>query len=638
MHRQEYEKARKSGLKVAKAAMNRGEYPYLPVLDDITEQVEIIKEENLGVIDIPLDQIVGTKTQGRTNAFARNFMPLLEEASEFATKWMNLYKAQISEGIRDPIEVYEYLNHFYVMEGNKRVSIMKYVGANSIRGRVTRMIPKQDGSKEIAIYHEFLYFYQITKINNLIFTEKGGYETLLKHVGVKEEWDDELRKDVLSCYERFAKTFEANRTRMMRLTTADAFVVYLDYYGYDTMLKTPMKTLKSEIKSLEDVYISFPKKKSLQLRMDKEAVDDKPGILTGLQLPGSVLKVGFFFDKTAETSRWTYNHELGMKAVEKSFGDKIRCYAYYDLGDTASGMEAMEDAVAKGCTLMFATTPKLVSACTAIAVKYPNIKILNCSLNTLFGHVKTYYARQYEAKFLMGVIAGLVAENDRIGYLADYPIYGAIANINAFALGVSMVNTRAKIYLHWYTRKEENVDQALLAQDISIVSGYDSMIPNSDGMRFGLFDFKSEDPKPIAMAVWNWEAFYEKMIRSVLNNNWNRDKIKKGEAINYWWGMNAGVIDFLTSSKVPTGNRNLAEALKKGIAGRNIYPFSNEIYAQGHIKKLDDGEVMDPYDIMNMDWLLENVVGSIPSKDELVEGAKKIVELQGIKKEDRNRL
>ena len=48
----------------------------------------------------------------------------------------------------------------------------------------------------------------------------------------------------------------------------------------------------------------------------------------------------------------------------------------------------------------------------------------------------------YEAKFLCGMIAGTLADNNRIGYIADYPIYGMTANINAFALGARMVNPR----------------------------------------------------------------------------------------------------------------------------------------------------------------------------------------------------
>lgn len=46
------------------------------------------------------------------------------------------------------------------------------------------------------------------------------------------------------------------------------------------------------------------------------------------------------------------------------------------------------------------------------------------------------------------MIAGALAENDRIAYIADYPIYGMIANINAFALGASFTNPRQGFILH----------------------------------------------------------------------------------------------------------------------------------------------------------------------------------------------
>ena len=66
----------------------------------------------------------------------------------------------------------------------------------------------------------------------------------------------------------------------------------------------------------------------------------------------------------------------------------------------------------------------------------------------------------YEAKFLSGAIAGALAENGRLGYIADYPIYGMTANINAFALGARLVNPRAKIYLEWSTVKDRDIEKA----------------------------------------------------------------------------------------------------------------------------------------------------------------------------------
>ena len=43
------------------------------------------------------------------------------------------------------------MNKFYVEEGNKRVSVMKYFQAVSIPGYVTRLIPKRTDEKENKI-------------------------------------------------------------------------------------------------------------------------------------------------------------------------------------------------------------------------------------------------------------------------------------------------------------------------------------------------------------------------------------------------------------------------------------------------------------------------------------------------------
>lgn len=128
----DYTGALRQGRKQYQASVAKGEYPYLPVLDDILANADIVSEVNLGLIDVPLSKIVGTKTKGRTEAFAGNFMPLLEEKTEFGAKWARVYDYQIEEGIHDPILAYEFMNRYYVQEGNKRVSVLKYVNAYSV--------------------------------------------------------------------------------------------------------------------------------------------------------------------------------------------------------------------------------------------------------------------------------------------------------------------------------------------------------------------------------------------------------------------------------------------------------------------------------------------------------------------------
>ena len=99
-----YEKALKLGQKNHRECVHRGRYPYPQVLDEILEDSMIAGRVDLGVIEIPAEKIVGTKTVGRKNAFSSNFMPLLPADTEFAQKWIGLCAAHLSdEGIRDPI-------------------------------------------------------------------------------------------------------------------------------------------------------------------------------------------------------------------------------------------------------------------------------------------------------------------------------------------------------------------------------------------------------------------------------------------------------------------------------------------------------------------------------------------------------
>ena len=107
MSRQEahdqYSRALKLGQRAYKDSVLHGRYPYPPVLDEILmDDTLIAGQADMGIIEIPTEQIIGNKTVGRRSAFADNFMPLLELDSEFANKWIDLCAAHLSdEGIRD---------------------------------------------------------------------------------------------------------------------------------------------------------------------------------------------------------------------------------------------------------------------------------------------------------------------------------------------------------------------------------------------------------------------------------------------------------------------------------------------------------------------------------------------------------
>ena len=86
MFLEDYRKARQMGQKEAKVCQSRGGSPSLPVLDEILSAEETCGEVDLGLVDIPMELIVGTRSAGRSQAFSRSFYPLMAEDSEFAHK------------------------------------------------------------------------------------------------------------------------------------------------------------------------------------------------------------------------------------------------------------------------------------------------------------------------------------------------------------------------------------------------------------------------------------------------------------------------------------------------------------------------------------------------------------------------
>lgn len=636
MGNEDYSKAYKLGKKDYQARMLRGEKPTLQVLDDIMPVKGSYSEVPLGLVQIPIDQIVGTKTVGRSSSFSGNFMPILRENSEFSHKWANLSTSHLEEGIRDPIKAYEYMNRFYVEEGNKRVSVMKFFGVVSIPGNVTRIVPKRTEEKENKIYYEFLDFYQYAPINYIWFSEEGSFAKLQEEVGKKpkETWTEEELLEFSSVYTRFTVEYQAKKGgSKLKSTPGDAFLAFITLYGYDAIRDKTTDELKALIAKSWEEFELLEEEQEIDLKM-KPNQEKKP-LLSILLSPSSPKpSVAFIYEKTPGTSAWTYAHELGRLHLEQAFPEEINTVCYEN-GTQENVDILIEDAIASGCNLIFTTTPSFVQASVKAAIANPQVRILNCSLNTSHRYIRTYYSRMHEAKFLMGAIAGAMAENNRLAYIADYPIYGSIANINAFALGAKMINPRAEVYLEWSTMKEVDLEEKIREIGPACVSGRDMVIPEEASRFFGIYHMNGGCPRNLAMPLYHWGKFYEQLIRTIMDGTWKYDDDPSStKAINYWWGMAEGVIDVICSQYLPIGTKRLVELLKATICAETFNPFSGILLSQTGVVEADPTHSMLPEQIMTMDWLAENVIGSIPKKEELKEQAEPVVRQQGVKKKE----
>ena len=615
MSMEEYKSALKAGQKDYRAHVARGQNPYLPVLDDILVNVEIVATEPLGLVNMPSESIVGTKTSGRHTAFAPNFMPLLDEDTEFATKWSVLCNAHLDEGIRNPVTAYEFLNQFYIEEGNKRVSVLKHFDSASIPGTVTRLIPARNDSLENRIYYEFLDFYKLSKVNIVQFSRLGSYAKLQKLVckASGEKWTDDDRKNFNALHTKFRKQFRALGGAQLPLTVGDALLVYLSVYRYTDACDATPAQIKANLSKMWDEITVLTKDQAVEVVLEPqtEAASPLAKPLSGLSKLNiftrpSELRVTFIHEYSEAASAWVRAHEKGRDALANTFGDRVILSSRENVDPGVDAEQVLEEVAHDGADVVFTTSVRMHTACLKVAAQHPKTKFLNCSLNAPHPLVRTYYPRTYEATYILGMLAGILSPTNVVGYVAPNPVYGIPAAVNAYAQGLRSVRPEGRVLLRWACLPDPEHPLSFSdREDVTLYYARDSReAPDSH------------------------REFYTEIIRSILNGSW--DAADTGKAINYWWGMKSGAVGIRYSHGLPGGSLQLLGLMETQLHGGLLTIFPAQVYGQKHLLHSPQKVVYTPKELMMMDWLDECVEGSLPSYDQLDVKTRALAEICGL--------
>lgn len=635
--REEYAHALHAGQKEYRACVAAGRSPYLAVLDDILVNTSIVSQENLGLVSVPLDSIAGTRTSGRHTAFAPNYMPLLALGTEFAEKWCNLCDAHLQEGICVPIKAFEFMNRFYVQEGNKRVSVLKYFGAVTIQATVTRLVPRMNDTPEVRLYYEFLDFYKLSSINYIWFSQEGSFARLQGAVckAAGEPWTDEDRLNFFSFYTKFRQQFELRGGPALGLTAGDAILVYLSVYRYAEASEDTPADIAEKLGKIWDEITVLTEPKAVEVVLQPQSQPAAQPLLSklipGLQPRQSELKIMFLHEKSTATSAWTTAHSEGRRALEAAFPDRVRTGFVENVLPGVDDEARLEAVVRSGADVVFTTSSQMMPACLKVAARHPEAKILNCSLNVPHPLVRTYYCRMFEAKYLLGLLAGILTQGPEIGYVANFPLYGVCAGVNAFARGVQAARPDAKVLLRWLCAPGGAPLDFSDRPGISILSGRDQRDP-LQGMPYHGMCRRLPDGGLLELAVpiWHWGNVYREIVRTILDGTWDNEESGARGALNYWWGMSSGAVEVQYAQSIPPASLQLVRLAEQHIRQDAYDVFAGEVRAQdGTVMKAADAS-FTAEDLIRMNWLAENVDGRIPLPEEIPGELHSLVELQGV--------
>lgn len=633
-----YEQAYKIGKGAWYQMVSKGEGGYLPSLDGILQTEDIASESYLGLVEIPLNKIKGTYTHSRSISFAHNFMPIMDKKTEFASKWMHVYNYHIEEGIAEPIKVYEYLNRFFVVEGNKRVSVLKFVKATSVNGYVTRLIPKRDPSNKVnCIYYEFMDFYKVTGINTIWFSNEGSFSELLDYMNKYNGKNTILLDDnkykvfIVNIYRPFRELYLQLGGDKLNITTGDALLTFLKIYGIPEEIteENDKESIKKLIDELKVIDPEEPNVKTDEI-LDPQK---KRGVFSSLTsmvslVPKKPLKIAFVYAKDPKTSGWAYAHELGRLHIDNIFKDQIITNKVSNVPENDEAYVVLEQLVKAGNDIIFTTSPTFLAPSLKAAMQFPETKFFNCGTTHSYKSLTLYFGRIHEPRYLLGMIAGAMTKTNIIGYVAPYPISEVISSINAFTLGAQAVNPYVKIKAMWTSRWDnpeggKHVAQSLKEAGADIISNEDLPIPGDILKEYGVYSINELPGKRAhyAMAIWNWGVFYEKVIKNILSDTWKLIYDEKGSSqlpMNFWLGMNSGLVDILHSNRrINEPMKKLIQAVKRSIISNEFNIFEGPLYDQNKRLVVKHGEVLTYDDIINMDWLIYGVEGTLPDLNDI---------------------
>ena len=225
--------------KAARAQRSSAKQPPIKhpvVLEKILDRNKVAYKIELGVLEIPMNQIVGiAAADQRELLYASNFMPLSKANTEFANTWRHLYQEFLSDdGLRKPIRCYEHLGKFYVQDGAKRVSVLKHHGAATVFSEVIRIMPTCTQERNVQIYYEFLQHFRLTRLYQISFSNPEHFVKLQSALGheANYRWNDTDRFGFLFHWHTIENAFQKAFEDSLNITVADALVALMEKYTY----------------------------------------------------------------------------------------------------------------------------------------------------------------------------------------------------------------------------------------------------------------------------------------------------------------------------------------------------------------------------------------------------------------------
>ncbi len=331
------------------------------------------------------------------------------------------------------------------------------------------------------------------------------------------------------------------------------------------------------------------------------------------------LKIAFAYVGPVGDAGWTFAHDLGRKAVEAEFGDKVKTSYVENVPEAADAERVIRQMVSEGNKLIFGTTFGYMDPMLKVATDEKGVKFEHATGFKTADNLRTYDSRTYEGAYLAGIVAGAATKSNTLGVVGSIPIPEVIRNINSFTLGAQSVNPKIKTKVVWIGKWFDPPKEGEAAQSL-INGGADVLFQNTDSsavlqtadknkkLAFGWDSDMSAYAKDahLASAVINWGPYYKQAVKDALGGSWKTQQV--------WWGVKEGAIDLVSlSAKVSPETKAAVDKAKAGLKDGSFHPWKGPVVDQAGKTVVEKDAMPDDKFMLGINFYVKGVEGKVPS-------------------------
>ncbi|MDB6091918.1 MAG: basic rane lipoprotein [Gammaproteobacteria bacterium] len=331
------------------------------------------------------------------------------------------------------------------------------------------------------------------------------------------------------------------------------------------------------------------------------------------------VKVAFVYVDPVGDSGWTYQHDLGRRALEKALGAQVKTTYVENVPATADAERVVRQLAAAGNQLIFTTSFGYMDATLKVAKLFPKVRFEHATGYKTAANVVTYETRVHEGAYLLGVLAGRTTKSNIIGFVGSFPIPEVIRNIDAWTLGARSVNPAVKTRVIWVDTwydpgKERQAAETLVAQGADVLcqnTDSPSVVQVAEQKGVHAFGWDSDMAKygphaELTANTQNWGDYYIDEVRKVAAGTWTGGRRTIGGVKE-----NMVVLTPLNTS-VPPELAKLFADRRQAIAAGKLNPFTGPLKDNRGALKVAAGSALSDPQLMSIDWYVEGVEGAVP--------------------------